>query len=104
MTIKWKCNLRWGDFITPVEVVAETKCFVTVRERGFRLDGRDRYYESKIKKDGTIFDTFEEAKAALVDDAKMRVTHAEARWQQEKDRLKKCNDFKKPSECKPSTA
>lgn len=93
--IKWKCDLRWGGIPEPVEVLSETECFVTVLEKGI---GRESgFHERRMKKDGTIYDTFADAKAALVDNAKMRVTQAEAEWQRAKDRLKKCNDLKEPA-------
>lgn len=95
--IKWKCELRWGGQPEPVEVVGETECFVTVRQKSFSIGGDDKYKERRIKKDGTIHDTFEDAKTALVNDAKMRVTQAEAEWQRAKDRLQKCNNLKAPN-------
>ena len=95
--IKWKCELRWGGIPEPVEVLAETECFVTVRKKLFSIAGDDKYREQRIKKDGTIYDTFDDAKTVLVADAKMRVTQAEAELQRAKDRLQKCNNMQKPS-------
>ena len=71
--------------------------FVTVRERVFFLDRPDNFRERRMKKDGTIYDTFACAKTAMVEDAKMRVKYAEAEWQRCKDWLKKCNDMKAPN-------
>ena len=95
-TTKWKCD-RWHSVPEPVEVIAETAHFVTVRERVFFLDRPDNFRERRMKKDGTIYDTFAGAKTAMVEDAKMRVKYAEAEWQRCKDWLKKCNDMKAPN-------
>lgn len=97
MMIKWKCELRWGGPPEQVEVLAETECFVTVREKVFNPGGADKFLERRMKKDGTIYDSFEDAKAALVTYAKIRVTHAEAELQRAKDRLQKCNNLKAPN-------
>jgi hypothetical protein len=38
MMIKWKLELMFGGEIEPVEVVAETAHFVTVKERIFKIE------------------------------------------------------------------
>lgn len=81
----------------PVEVIAETECFVTIKVRDFYIGNADKWRERRMKKDGSIFDTFEDAKAALVADARRRVTGAEAELQHEKYRLQKCNNLKAPN-------
>lgn len=94
MVTKWRiCGL--DTKIEPVEVVAETAHFVTVRSRAW--GGKGKEFDRREKKDGRIFDTFDEAKAAMVEAASVEVKHAEAEWQRLKDRLKKCNDMKAPN-------
>lgn len=93
MTTKWRIT-EWSDMAEPIEVVAETAHFVTVRTKAWG-DGKE--FDRREKKDGKIFGTFDEAKAALVEDARMRVNHAEAEWQRAKDKLKKRNDMKAPN-------
>lgn len=93
MATKWRvCD--WSDKVEPIEVVAETAHFVTVRSKAWG-DGKE--FARREKKDGKIFDTFEEAKEALIEDSRQRVKNAEANWQREKDRLKKRNDTKAPN-------
>lgn len=94
--IKWKCDPRFGGIPEPVEVVSETECFVTIKAKKFFISGPDEFFTCRIRKDGTIYDSFEDAKAALIEIEKRRVINAEAEWQQAKDRLKKVNDLKKP--------
>lgn len=94
-TTKWKISPNWKDEIEPIEVISETACFVTARI----ADWTGKKYERRMRKDGSerIFDTFEAAKEALIENSKQRVRAAEAAWQREKDRLKKRNDIKAPN-------
>lgn len=93
MITKWKIEPKYKDDIEPIEVVAETACFVTV----LRTDPwGGKKYERRMRKDGSekIFDTFKSAKEALIEDARRRVKWAEAELQSCKTRLKKRNDIK----------
>lgn len=92
---KWKIEPRYKDEVDAIEVVSETDCFVTLS----MIDWRGKLYERRIRKDGPeqVFDTFEAAKEALVENSRQRVKNAEAGWQREKDRLKKRNDIKAPN-------
>lgn len=95
--IKWKCE-RHDDAPKPVEVVSETECFATIKERWRWAVGEDTFTTSRVKKEGVIFDSFEDAKSALIEDAKNRVKYAEAELDRAKSRLKKRNDAKKPAQ------
>lgn len=94
-TTKWKISPRWEDDVEPIEVISETACFVTARI----VNWTGTKCERRMRKNGSeqIFDTFEAAKEALIEDSKQRVRAAEAAWQREKDRLKKRNDIKAPN-------
>ena len=48
--------------IEEIEVVSETEHFVTIR----RIDYNKKPYDRKEKKDGSIYNTWEEARHALV--------------------------------------
>jgi len=90
--IKWRIKPRFEDTIEPVEVVKGTECFVVIREKGFN--------ERRVSKNsdwGVFFDSFEEAKEALIDHSITKVKYAEEELQREKARLKRRNDIKKPA-------
>jgi len=91
---KWRVELMFGGEITPVEVVRETAHFAILGDDSYRAN---EFREYKIKKAGIIFDTFQEAKAALVDDAKERVDIAERRLHQARERLKNCKKITEPT-------
>lgn len=93
--LKWKVD-RWGDTPQRVEVLSETACFVTVKEKQFTFSGPDTYCERRYRKDGTLFDSFSQAKDHMIVDAKADVVRAESKWQQAKDKLKKIYDMKEP--------
>lgn len=82
--------------IDVLEVVKETDKMVAVRERvqGWRGEP-DRYRESRIRKDG-LFNTWEEARDALVNRLQNRIRGYEANMQSEKEDLKKAASLKKP--------
>lgn len=91
--IMWEADPRWEREPRPITVISETKCFVTVLEpKYFRPDE----FSERRKRKEKIFETWEEAKQALVDNAILMVRSAQSSLDSAKDRLKKINDFKKP--------
>lgn len=92
-TIKWQVG--WAGTPVPVEVVSETDCFVTVREVR-HTPGGERSRDRKIKKAGAIFDTFADAKAALVADAENRLADIEKMLLMANERLTRANNLRSP--------
>lgn len=93
-TIKWKVG--WDQIPAPVEVVSETDHFVTVRESVFRLGAADTKRERRMRKAGAIFNTFAEAKAAIVADAEIGLAEIEKRLLMANDRLARANNLRSP--------
>lgn len=93
--IKWKIVPNFRDEIEPVEVIDETACFVTIATK----DRNGMLHTRRMHKDGSekVFDTFDAAKKALIENSEQRVRTAEATWQREKARLKTRNDIPRPS-------
>jgi hypothetical protein len=71
----WQVN-RWGKEITPVEVISNTKCFITIRpdKESRWLHGSE--YRQAIGKD--YFPTFAEARTHLLDHFFNKMKNAEA--------------------------
>lgn len=81
----------WQQTIEKVEVERETEKCVWVKRWGSQTASR----RNKMSDYECYFDSFDEAKAYLVDAAKRKVTAAEARLQSLKAELKKANDLKR---------
>ena len=90
METKWLVD-SWLTEIEQVEAVEETARFINVRTMDkWRHDIRQR-------KDGKIFDTYEEAKAALVAHATRRVASAEQELLLANKNLAKAKALQRPS-------
>ena len=86
----------WKDKIEEIEVVSETAAFVIA----IRTTGRGEKYERRIKKDtrsGKVFDTWDEAKQSLIEDALAAVNSAERTVQYRKDDLSEILSLTQPT-------
>ena len=92
METKWRIDC-WDCSVTQIDVVAQTEHFWTIREKSAYGSGtRDR----REKKAGKIFDTFEEAKDALLAHAQRRAASAEQEMLFANNKIKKINALQKP--------
>lgn len=82
--------------IEEIEVIKETKFFVTVR-----VNWNGKTHERNQAKDGKIFPTFEEAKKEMVETAQIEVENARARLEQAKGKLGNVKGIKNPYEAAP---
>jgi hypothetical protein len=75
MSTWWKIN-KWAVDITPVEVVSNTKCYITIRpdEESRWLHGRE--YRQAIGRE--YFPTFAEARTQLMEIFSSKMRNAEA--------------------------
>ena len=89
MVTKWRFDV-WNSEIAQVEVVSETAHFITVRTT-------DKWRrEIRQKKGGKIFDTFAEAKAALIAYLERCCKHAEWELQRTLEKIQNVNAMQKP--------
>jgi hypothetical protein len=93
-TIKWKIITYSGE-IEKIEVVSETACFITVCYKNFY---GPRSYIRKEKKDGTVFDTFADARDSLVARAVGRVNNSKRELIRAENNLKDCINLTPPKE------
>lgn len=82
--------------IEEVEVIKETKCFVTIRSN---FNGK--IYERNQAKDGKFFPTFEEAKQKMIDEAQGKVDNARLQLERAKKSLDNAKGLKNPYETMP---
>ena len=86
--MKWHVS-RWNQNIEKVEVLFETKCFATIK---------DSICSGRIKKEGTIFDTFEDAQDFLVARASGKASHYQRELCRAQSELKECKNLTPPKE------
>ena len=80
----------WGTLICTIEVVDETKASYYIRKVRYTIgSGPDGYYTETVRKAsiGKLFDTFEEAKAFVIERQKVRIADAEQELAKQKEKL-----------------
>ena len=95
MATKWRVDIL-GCSVEQIEVVAETAHFLTIRTKNDWFRGGDRTSDRREKKDGKVFDTFEEAKAALVAYLERCSKHAELELRRTLEKIQKVNAMQNP--------
>lgn len=81
----------YGEYITPVNVVKETACRVTISYERY-----GKVYEQIRNKEGTFFESWDAAKAHLVSLAQARVDNAKHSLKYAEDRLGNMKGLKAP--------
>lgn len=80
-----------------LELVSETAHFAKVRVQPWLHHGNDRITTQTIKKDGKLYDTFDDAKTAMVQAAAEHEALAREEWQRSINWLDKCTNLKSPN-------
>ena len=88
----WKVH-DWKIEIESMEVVKATEYFVTYRYK----DWRGKICETRQQRAGKFFQTWEEAKASMENDAQLRIRDAEDALQRARTKLEQIIALTKPA-------
>jgi hypothetical protein len=98
MITKWKTS-AFGVWIEPVECVKETEKQLVLRVKQWTRAGEpERFYERRVSKISSdrYFDSWDEAKAYLLERAQTQLVGAQRALQHRQDELGNIKGLKKP--------